>query len=188
MIGAYGAGALGLICFFGAVREWTFPLAGDRPHRHRVISPIDSDKPVSQPTTVEEARRMMFEPVSQAGKLMKDPEFPGFMRDSPDDLEKCRKDLLKVEIAARYRFHNGGEQGRKIDELAQGLIPAMRVLVRECIKVVDPPLWRRIRRTSLRADNLPEPLRSHRQKCVTLVEDLMPRLTEPQDGRFEIGI
>jgi hypothetical protein len=131
---------------------------------------------------------MMFEPVSQAGKLMKDPEFPSFMRDSPGDLENCRRNLLKIEIATRYRFHNGGEQNREIDELAQDLIPAMRVLVRECRKVLDPPLWRRIRGMSLRADNLPEPLRSHRQECVTLVEELMPRLTDPQDGKFEIGI
>jgi hypothetical protein len=39
MIGAYIAGLLAVICFVGAMRQWSLPLTGDRPHRRAAADP-----------------------------------------------------------------------------------------------------------------------------------------------------
>jgi hypothetical protein len=45
MITAYVTGLLAIVCFAGAMRQWSVPLAGDRPHR---IAPVEPD--LSEPT------------------------------------------------------------------------------------------------------------------------------------------
>ena len=45
MITAYVAGLLAIVCFVGAMRQWSVPMAGDRPHRG---APVESD--LSEPT------------------------------------------------------------------------------------------------------------------------------------------
>ena len=50
IITAYVAGLLAMVCFTGAMRQWSVPLAGDRPHRGSPAEPIDSEVPAE--TTV----------------------------------------------------------------------------------------------------------------------------------------
>lgn len=45
MVTAYVAGLLALACFAGAMRQWSVPLAGDRPHRGVPAEPSNSEVP-----------------------------------------------------------------------------------------------------------------------------------------------
>jgi hypothetical protein len=56
MIGAYIAFAFAVVCFSGAVRQWSFPLAGDRQHRQELTTPFKSpdDPPLVPPSRSNE--------------------------------------------------------------------------------------------------------------------------------------
>jgi hypothetical protein len=42
MVIVYVTGVLAIICFAGAMRQWTVPLSGDRPHRGAPADPVEA--------------------------------------------------------------------------------------------------------------------------------------------------
>lgn len=156
-------------------------MAGERPHLRVLREPIPP-----APATIEDARTMMFYATEQPLKYMTHPCFPEFMRNNPNGLEDRRVYLRDVGDRARYRLQRSEhEQDRQVDELAKQLMRDMKPLARECRRVLDPPLWRRIRRTRLDAHNLPEPIRSQRENCVRLAYQAVERLAPEQPRELQ---
>jgi hypothetical protein len=49
MVAAYVVGVLAVVCFAGAMRQWTVPLAGDRPHRGTPADPAEMASQLTEP-------------------------------------------------------------------------------------------------------------------------------------------
>ena len=52
MVIVYVTGVLAIVCFAGAMRQWTVPLSGDRPHRRASADPAEAPGQLAEPELV----------------------------------------------------------------------------------------------------------------------------------------
>lgn len=155
MVAAYVATAFTLI-FLAPAAGWI---------RRRFPRPSkDADHCIPTPTTTAEAHELLFDQLSQVEKLLTDGRFPYHLDDRGGELERVRRDLIKVERTVRLKLVQSGE--KDFDTQVQKLISDLGVLAGQVMTIRSSPLWR------IRQRHFSVSLDRRRNECIELARQL----------------